>query len=43
MKHFNYRVQDIEVRSCDRYLLTNNKPHDRAEIIKWEKDKDNID
>lgn len=34
MKKFNFRVKDLEVRSCDENLLTDGK-HDKAEIVKW--------
>ena len=36
MEKFNYRIGNIEVRSCDIHL-TSNSVHDRAEIVKWNK------
>ena len=37
MKKFNFRVEDMEVRSCGEHLLLEGE-HNRAEIIKWQKD-----
>jgi hypothetical protein len=34
MQKFNFRIGDLEVRSCGKYLLSSGE-HDRAEIIKW--------
>ena len=37
MQKFNFRVEDLEARSCGKHLLSGEK-HDRAEIVKWAKD-----
>ena len=34
---FNLRVGDLEVMSCNKHLLSDSE-HDRARIVKWEKD-----
>lgn len=34
---FNFRIENLEVRSCEKHLLLEEK-HEIAEIIKWEKD-----
>lgn len=37
MQKFNFRVEDLEVRSCNEHLLSKGE-HNRAEIVKWAKD-----
>ena len=37
MQKFNFRVEDLEVRSCGKHLLSDGE-HNRAEIVKWAKD-----
>ena len=37
MQKFNFRVEDLEVRSCVKYLLSDGE-HNSAEIVKWAKD-----
>ena len=39
MKKFNFRVEDLEVRSCGKHLLSDGE-HYRAEIVKWADDTD---
>ena len=34
MMKFSYRIDDMEVRSCNESLLSE-EPHTRAEIVKW--------
>ena len=34
---FNFRIGNIELRSCDEHL-TNDNEHTRAEIVWWNKD-----
>ena len=34
---FNSRINNLEVRSCGKHLLSDNE-HNRAEIVKWAKD-----
>lgn len=36
MKQINFRIDDIELRSCGEHLLLG-EPHNRFEIVKWEK------
>lgn len=36
MQKFNFRVGDLELRSCGKHLLSDGE-HNRAEIIKWDK------
>jgi len=36
---FNFRIQDLEVRSCGKHLLSDGE-HTRAEIVKWANDTD---
>lgn len=31
---FNLRIEDLEVRSCGKHLLSHGE-HNRAEIVKW--------
>jgi hypothetical protein len=31
---FNFRIDDLEVRSCNTHLLSDGE-HNRAEIVKW--------
>lgn len=33
---FSFRLEDLEVRSCGEHLLSGGN-HDRAEIVKWDK------
>ena len=35
---FSYSIDDLELRSCDETLLTNNKPHSTAEILRHQGD-----
>ena len=35
---FSLRIEGLEVRSCNKHLLDDGE-HDRAEIVKWSKDK----
>lgn len=37
MIKFNFRVEDLEVRSCGKHLISSGK-HNRAEIVKWAND-----
>jgi hypothetical protein len=37
---FNFRIEDLEVRSCNTHLLSNGE-HTTAEIVKWYNDTDN--
>lgn len=37
MKKFSFKVEDLEVRSCNAHLLSGGE-HNRAEIVKWAKD-----
>ena len=34
MKKFSYKIDDLELRSCNNHLLSKGK-HERAEIVKW--------
>lgn len=34
MKKFSFRIENLEVRSCNKYLLSDGE-HERAEIIEW--------
>lgn len=35
MRQFSYRINDLELRSCDERLLINDAPHTTADIVKW--------
>ena len=35
---FNFRVENLEVRSCGEHLLSTNIEHNRAEIVEWSND-----
>ena len=39
MKRMNFRIDDMELRSCGE-RLTDIKPHSTAEIVQWQKPKD---
>lgn len=33
--NFSIKMGDLEVRSCNKRLITSNEGHDRAEIVQW--------
>lgn len=32
---FNFRIDNLELKSCGEHLLVDNKPHNTAEIVVW--------